>query len=67
VGTPAFLLMQFVMISLRREGFVFDEAILWRILAPGLLAALFSPLLPFIVRPFAALIPEDPSLARGSY
>lgn len=68
VGTVAFLLMQFVMISLRREGFVFEEAILWRIFAPGLLAALFSPLLPFLVRPFAALIPEEsPSLARGNY
>lgn len=65
LGTSAFLLMQFAMISLRREGFVFEEAILWRIFAPGLLAALFVPLLHVVVRPFAALIPESPSFARN--
>lgn len=65
LGTSAYLLMQFAMISLRREGFVFEEAILWRIFAPGLLAALFSPLLHVVVRPFAALIPENPPIARN--
>ncbi|MFZ4779989.1 MAG: hypothetical protein ACOYM3_31925 [Terrimicrobiaceae bacterium] len=65
IGTSGFLLMQFLMITLRREGFVFDEAVIWRVLAPGLLAALFSPILHSIVRPFALLIPENPLLAKS--
>lgn len=59
-GTWAFLFMQLAMISLRREGLVFDEAMLWRVLAPGLLAGLFAPLLHAVVRPFAGLIPDSP-------
>ncbi|MCK9589124.1 MAG: hypothetical protein WC076_02260 [Terrimicrobiaceae bacterium] len=66
ICTWAFLLMQFAMISLRREEFVFDEAILWRLLAPGLLAGLFVPILHAAVKPFAALIPENPRHA-GKY
>ena len=58
--TWSFLIMQFTMISLRREGFVFDEAILWRAFAPGLLAGLLSPLLHAVVKPFAALVPDNP-------
>ena len=60
ICTWGFLLMQIAMISLRREGFVFDEAILWRLLAPGLLAGLFAPLLHAAVKPFSTLIPDDP-------
>ena len=45
LATSGYLLLQFGMISLRREGFIFDEAGAWRILAPGVLAALFAPLL----------------------
>lgn len=59
VGTWGFLLMQIIMISLRREGFVFEGAILWRLLAPGLLTALFVPLLHAVVAPVASLIPEN--------
>ena len=64
ICTWSFLLMQFAMISLRREGFVFDQAILWRIFAPGLLAGLFAPLLHVVVNPFAAFIPENPWRTR---
>lgn len=60
ICTWAFLLMQFAMISLRREGFVFEEAVLWRAFAPGVLAGLLSPLLHAVVRPFAALVPDNP-------
>lgn len=59
LGTSCYLLMQFVMISVRREGFVFEEAVLWRIVAPGLLAAALAPLLHFIVSSFSLLIPGD--------
>ena len=60
ICTSSFLLMQFAMISLRRDGFVYDQAILWRIFAPGLLAGLFAPLLHAVVSPFASLIPNNP-------
>ncbi len=58
--TSAYLLMQFVMISVRREGFVFEMAVLWRVLAPGLLVGLFVPLVHAVVQPFASLIPQSP-------
>ena len=64
ICTSSYLFMQFAMISLRREGFVYDEAILWRIFAPGVLAGLFVPLLHTIIMPFAALIPDNPWNAR---
>ena len=64
ICTSSFLLVQFAMISLRRDGFVFDQAILWRLFAPGLLAGLFAPLLHAVVSPFVALIPENPWSAR---
>jgi hypothetical protein len=65
VGTWGYLLMQFGMISFRREGFVFEEAVLWRVLAPGLLAALFVPLLHAAVSLFSVFIPEDYSPGRS--
>ena len=64
--TWAFLLMQFAMISLRREGLVFDQAILWRVLAPGFLAGLLVPLLHAAVKPFSDLLPGNPMRA-GKY
>ena len=64
ICTSSFLLMQFAMISLRRDGFVYEQAILWRIFAPGLLAGLFAPLLHAVVKPFSALIPETPWRTR---
>lgn len=65
LGTSSFLLMQFLMITLRREELIFDQAVIWRVLAPGLLAALFAPLLHAMIRPFALLIPENPLLAKS--
>jgi hypothetical protein len=58
--TWSFLIMQFTMISLRRGEFVFEEAILWRAFAPGLLAGLLAPLLYAVVKPFGALVPDNP-------
>ena len=65
ICTWGFLLMQIAMISLRREGCVFDQAILWRVFAPGLLAGLVVPILHVVVKPFASLIPENPCRARN--
>ena len=45
IGTSAVLLLELAMVCFRREGFVFDSAALWRIFVPGILSALFAPVL----------------------
>ncbi len=64
-GTAAYLLMQFAMISLRREGWEFDSALLWRVLAPGCMAAVFAPILCAAVKPFAARLPQGFVIERN--
>ncbi len=59
VGTAVFLALQFAMISFRREGFVFNELVVWRILAPGLIAAALSPLLHLIIVQASQFLPDD--------
>ncbi len=49
VGTSVYLALQFAMITFRREGFVFNELVFWRILAPGLMAALIAPFIQLIL------------------
>jgi hypothetical protein len=41
--TSMYLALQFLMITLRREGFVFNEVAAWRIVGSGLMAGLVSP------------------------
>lgn len=48
LGTSLYLALQFVMITFRREGIYFGEVTAWRILAPGVMALLLSPLVPLI-------------------
>jgi hypothetical protein len=50
VGTASLLALQFVMIALRREGFVFSEVAAGRILGAGLAAAALAPLFHFAIR-----------------
>lgn len=57
-GTCAFLALQFAMISFRRPGFIFNDLVVWRILAPGLVAAVFAPLLHLIVVQCGHFFPE---------
>jgi hypothetical protein len=45
VGTSLFLLMQFAMLSLRREGFFFDEVVVWRVLGAGGLSAIVAAMI----------------------
>lgn len=59
VVTSSYLLIQFIMITVRREGIVFDDAVVWRILAPGILAALFAPLVHLVVLPFEQFFPRE--------
>lgn len=56
-GTSLYLALQYAMISFRREGFVFNEIVVWRILAPGLIAALFAPLVHLIAVQAGHFIP----------
>jgi len=67
IATCAYLFAQFAMISFRRSGFVADPAILWRILAPGIAAAILAPFLHFLVRFFASFLPEPPRLSGRNY
>jgi hypothetical protein len=59
LGTSVFLLLQFAMVSLRREGVVFNEMVVWRIVGPGLFAAALSPLLHLIVVQASQFLPDD--------
>ena len=59
LGTSVFLALQFGMISLRRESFVFNELVLWRILGSGAVAAALSPLLHLLVVQAAQFLPPD--------
>lgn len=65
VGTSVFLLLQFAMISFRREGFVFNELIVWRILGPGLVAGILSPLLHLVVVQASQFLPDDINTIGG--
>jgi cell shape-determining protein MreD len=57
--TAAFLAVQFAMISFRREGFVFNELVAWRILAPGLIAGVLAPFFHLIVAQASQFLPAD--------
>jgi len=57
-GTTVFLALQYVMICFRREAFVFNETVFWRIVGPGLLAAIFAPLVHLIATWGSHLVPQ---------
>lgn len=65
LGTSVFLFLQFAMITMRRETFVFEQAVLWRILAPGMIAALLAPLLHLAIKPFSYFFSAEPLSQRG--
>ena len=50
-GTILFLALQYLMITVRRQPFVFifNDIVLWRILGPGLIAAVIAPFFYLIV------------------
>jgi hypothetical protein len=58
VGTSAYLLLQFLTITLQRGGFLWEPAVSWRILAPGLMAALIAPLFYWTLSQMDRLIPD---------
>jgi len=58
VGTSLFLALQYVMISLRRQGIVFNDIVLWKILGPGLIAAAAAAVLQMITLLIGVFLPE---------
>lgn len=42
-GTILFLALQYLMITFRRQELIFNDLVLWRILGPGLIAAVVAP------------------------
>ena len=65
VGTSGYLLVQFLTITLQRGGFIWDDAVLWRILAPGLMAALIAPLFYWTLSQIDRLIPDGSRKLRS--
>lgn len=64
VGTSFYLLLQFVMISVRREGFFFNMDVAWRIIAPGVFAGLYAPIIHLAVASSAQLFWPEPRQRR---
>lgn len=58
LGTSGLLLMQFLLITWNRGGFVWETAAGWRILAPGCMAALVAPLFHLTLSHLDRLIPD---------
>lgn len=58
LSTSLYLLLQFAMISFRREGLVFNELVAWRILAPGVMVALLAPILHAAVSAASHWLPD---------
>ncbi len=52
LATSLLLLVQYLMVCLRRESFLLDGTILWQILGPGLAALLLAPAVYFFLRLF---------------
>ncbi len=66
LGTCAFLALQYAMICFRREELIFNELVAWRILAPGLIAAIIAPLVHLLVYQCRQFFPDLPGEA-GEY
>jgi len=66
LGTCTFLALQYVMICFRRQGIVFNDLVAWRILAPGLIAAVIAPLVHLAVNQCSNFFPDVPG-APGGY
>lgn len=65
-GTSAFLLLQFLMLTWHRGGWEWAGAAGWRILAPGLMAALIAPLFHLVASHIDNLVPDFSRRGRAS-
>lgn len=65
IGTAFYLFIQFAVITWHRGDFIWGNSVTWRILAPGVLAALLAPLFYWILSHLDRLLP-DGSRKAGS-
>jgi hypothetical protein len=66
VGTSLFLLLQFLAITWHRGGLFWHDTVTWRILAPGLMAALLAPLFHWTLSQMDRLIPDGSRKLRAA-
>ena len=64
-GTSAFLLLQFMMITWHRGGWEWCGAVTWRIVAPGVMAALIAPLFHLTASHIDNFFPDFTRLGGG--
>lgn len=63
----AYLTLQFVMISFRREEFFFSDVVAWRIIGAGLITALLSSVVAFFGWQFDRFFPTRRSLDTATW
>jgi hypothetical protein len=66
LGTSLYLFLQFAVITWQRGGFIWDNSITWRILAPGGMAALLAPLFYLTLSHIDRLLPDGSRKARAA-
>lgn len=64
LGTSLYLFIQFAVITSQRGGFIWDNSITWRIIAPGVMAALLAPLFYLTLSHIDRLLPDGSRKAR---
>jgi hypothetical protein len=64
LGTSLYLFIQFAVITWQRGDFIWENAIAWRILAPGVMAALIAPLFYWTLSHMDRLLPDGSRKAR---
>ena len=65
IGTSLYLFIQFVAITWQRGDFIWENAVTWRILAPGVMAALIAPLFYWTLSQMDRLLPDGSRKARS--
>lgn len=64
LGTSLFLFIQFAVITWQRGDFIWENSVTWRILAPGVMAALIAPLFYWTLSHMDRLLPDGSRKAR---
>ena len=64
LGTSLYLFIQFAVITWQRGDFIWENAVTWRILAPGVMAALIAPLFYWTLSHMDRLLPDGSRTAR---
>jgi hypothetical protein len=64
LGTSLYLFIQFAVITWQRGDFIWENAIAWRILAPGIMASLIAPLFYWTLSHMDRLLPDGSRKGR---